>query len=74
LRLGKSIGDVDENIIKRAQIRRTIEAHLDKELRYTDKGIKVLSLFFIDEVKKYRTEDGSKGFMRRCLRNAITSL
>lgn len=61
LRLGKSIGDVDENLIKCAQIRRTIEAHLDKELRYTDKGIKVLSLFFIDEVKKYRTEDGEKG-------------
>lgn len=52
--LGKAIGAVDENIIKEAQIRRTIQAHLDKELRYTEKGIKVLSLFFIDEVKKYR--------------------
>ena len=61
LPLGKAIGDVDENIIKRAQIRRTIEAHLDKELRYTEKGIKVLSLFFIDEVKKYRADDGGKG-------------
>lgn len=61
VRLGKAIGDIDENIIKQAQIRRTIEAHLDKELRYTEKGIKVLSLFFIDEVKKYRTEDGGKG-------------
>ncbi len=61
LPLGKAIGDVDENVIKRAQIRRTIETHLDKELCYTEKGIKVLSLFFIDEVKKYRTEDGSKG-------------
>ncbi len=38
-------------------IRRTIEIHLDKELRYLDKGIKVLSLFFIDEVKKYRDYD-----------------
>jgi type III restriction enzyme len=54
LALGKAFGDVDENIIKRAQIRRTIEAHLEKELRYTEKGIKVLSLFFIDEVAKYR--------------------
>lgn len=44
VRLGKAIGDIDENIIKRVQIRRTIEAHLDKELRYTEKGIKVLSL------------------------------
>ena len=61
VRLGKAIGDIDENIIKRMQIRRTIEAHLDKELRYLEKGIKVLSLFFIDEVKKYRNEDGGKG-------------
>lgn len=59
--MGKSIGDVDENIIKKAQIRRTIETHLDKELRYLDKGIKVLSLFFIDKVDKYRHEDGIPG-------------
>ena len=61
LQVGKTIGGVDENIIKRTQIYKTIEAHLNKELRYFEKGIKVLSLFFIDEVKKYRTEDGSKG-------------
>ncbi len=59
--LGKALGSIDENIIKQAQIRRTIEAHLDKELMYTAKGIKILSLFFIDEVKKYRTVDGDKG-------------
>lgn len=59
--LGKAIGSVDENIVKRAQIYHTIKTHLDKELRLVDKGIKVLSLFFIDEVKKYRTEDGGKG-------------
>lgn len=59
--LGKAIGSADENIIKKAQIRHTIETHLNKELRYTEKGIKVLSLFFIDEVKKYRTTDGEKG-------------
>lgn len=59
--LGKAIGDIDGNIVKRAQIRRTIEAHLDKELRYTDKGIKVLSLFFIDKVDKYRHENGTTG-------------
>ena len=59
--MGKSIGDVDENIIKKAQIRRTIETHLDKELRYLDKGIKVLSLFFIDKLHKYRHEDGTPG-------------
>ena len=59
--LGKALGAVDENVIKRAQIYHTIKAHMDKELRYHEKGIKVLSLFFIDEVKKYRTEDGDKG-------------
>ena len=47
--------------MKRAQIRRTIEAHFEKELRYYDKGIKVLSLFFVDEVGKYRTAEGGKG-------------
>ncbi|MDR1410420.1 MAG: DEAD/DEAH box helicase family protein [Oscillospiraceae bacterium] len=61
LYLGKAFGDIDENLVKRAQIRRTIEAHLDKELRYIEKGIKVLSLFFIDEVAKYRTAEGDKG-------------
>ena len=59
--LGKAIGSVDELIIKRNQIFRTIEAHFDKELRYVEKGIKVLSLFFIDEVAKYRTAEGEKG-------------
>ena len=59
--LGKAIGSIDENIIKKAQIYRTIETHLEKELRYHDKGIKVLSLFFIDRVEKYRTETGEKG-------------
>lgn len=61
LHLGKSIGDIDETIVKRMQLRRTIETHLDKELRYTEKGIKILSLFFVDEVRKYRTPDGGKG-------------
>lgn len=59
--LGKSIGGVDENYLKEFQIRSTIETHLKKELMFYDKGIKVLSLFFIDEVKKYRTSDGKKG-------------
>lgn len=74
LPLGKAIGDVDENVIKRAQIRRTIEAHLDKELRYTEKGIKVLSLIFIDEVKKYRTEDGGKGIYARMFEELYSEL
>lgn len=72
--LGCAIGGVDENIIKRAQIRRTIEAHLGKELRYYDKGIKVLSLFFIDEVKKYRTEEGGKGIYAQMFEECYNEL
>lgn len=59
--LGHAIGDVDEMLRKREQIRRTIETHLEKELRLNPQGIKVLSLFFIDEVQKYRQPDGSPG-------------
>ena len=73
--LGKSIGSIDENIIKEAQIKKTIRIHLDKELRYLDHGIKVLSLFFIDEVKKYRTPEGEKGpyaeMFERCYNELI---
>lgn len=72
--LGKSMGSVDENILKKAQIYRTIEAHLDKELRYYDKGIKVLSLFFIDEVKKYRTETGEKGIYAQMFEDCYNEL
>ena len=72
--LGKAIGAVDENIIKEAQIRRTVQAHLDKELRYTEKGIKVLSLFFIDEVKKYRSADGEKGIYAKMFEKCYEEL
>ncbi|MCY3614926.1 MAG: DEAD/DEAH box helicase family protein [Bacteroidetes bacterium] len=54
LRVGELIGDVSRNDIRRIQIRETIKAHLDKERALFSQGIKVLSLFFIDEVKKYR--------------------
>jgi type III restriction enzyme len=74
LPLGKAIGSVDENLIKRAQIRRTIQAHFDKELLYYDKGIKVLSLFFIDEVAKYRTPDGGKGIYAQMFEECYTEL
>lgn len=43
--------------LKRAQIRMTIQEHLDKELKLNPRGIKVLSLFFIDQVDKYRIYD-----------------
>ena len=55
LRPGQAHGDVDPLAIQREMIRRTIKEHLDKELRLRPLGIKVLSLFFIDEVAKYRT-------------------
>ncbi|EJR29581.1 MULTISPECIES: type III restriction-modification system endonuclease [Bacillus cereus group] len=57
LRLGDALGDINEEEIKRYQIRKTIEEHLDKELRYNQYGIKVLSLFFIDKVANYRGYD-----------------
>lgn len=51
---GEANGDVSERDIRRIQIRETIKAHLDKEKQLFAQGIKVLSLFFIDEVVKYR--------------------
>ena len=60
LKLGQAIGEVDPDEYKLLQIRKTIEEHLDKELRLRPQGIKVLSLFFIDRVANYRwyDEDG----------------
>lgn len=62
LSLNQAIGDIDELTKKRAMIKQTIEAHLEKEKRYIKQGIKVLSLFFIDEVAKYRvyTDNGTE--------------
>lgn len=54
LNAGEANGDVSERDIRRIQIRETIKAHLDKEKQLFAQGIKVLSLFFIDEVVKYR--------------------
>ena len=61
VRLGQAIGQVDEDEYKRLQIRKTIEEHLEKELKLQPRGIKVLSLFFIDRVANYKTydEDGN---------------
>jgi len=57
LRPGQAWGDVDALAVQREMIRRTIREHLDKEKRLRPQGIKVLSLFFIDEVAKYRSYD-----------------
>jgi len=59
IQVGQAIGDVDENHIIRIQIRETIKSHFEKEKELHKLGIKVLSLFFIDEVAKYKYyEDG----------------
>lgn len=57
LRPGEAWGDVDAGAVQREMIRRTIKEHLDKEKRLRPLGVKVLSLFFIDEVAKYRQYD-----------------
>ena len=57
LRLGEASGDVDPTAIQRQMINRTIREHLDKEKRLRPQGIKVLSLFFIDAVDRYRAVD-----------------
>lgn len=54
---GQVIGDHNELHIQRIQIRETIKAHFEKERELYKKGIKCLSLFFIDEVAKYRSYD-----------------
>ena len=57
LRVDESWGGVEPLTIQREMIRRTIKEHLDKEKRMRPLGIKVLSLFFIDAVDKYRVYD-----------------
>ncbi|MDX9982200.1 MAG: DEAD/DEAH box helicase family protein, partial [Lentisphaeria bacterium] len=57
LQPGQAHGAVDALAVQREMIRRTIREHLDKELRLRPQGIKVLSLFFVDEVARYRQYD-----------------
>ena len=54
---GDVVGNVSEKDMRRIQIRETILSHFDKEEKLFDMGIKTLSLFFIDEVAKYRQYD-----------------
>lgn len=56
LRLGEQIGGMREEVW-RAQIKHTVKKHLDRELQLQGRGIKVLSLFFIDRVANYRDYD-----------------
>lgn len=58
LHIGEAIGNVTAGYKARIQIRETIKAHLRKEQLNYHKGIKTLSLFFLDEVENYRIYDG----------------
>ena len=54
---GDVVGKVSEEQLRRIQIRETILSHIERERQLFHKGIKVLSLFFIDEVAKYKQYD-----------------
>ena len=76
LQAGEATGDVNEKDIRRIQIRETIKAHFDKEKQLFSQGIKVLSLFFIDEVMKYRDydQDDDKGDYARVFEEEYRAL
>jgi len=57
IRLYQTINEVDDVEYKKIQIRKTIKEHLNKEMHLRPRGIKVLSLFFIDRVSNYRWYD-----------------
>ncbi|OUZ19549.1 type III restriction-modification system endonuclease [Enterococcus cecorum] len=57
LTVGQVVGQVSEDQLRRIQIRETILSHIERERELFKKGIKVLSLFFIDEVAKYKQYD-----------------
>ncbi len=57
IQLNQAINEVNDDEHKRLQIRKTIEEHLDKEMQLRPRGLKVLSLFFIDRVANYRWYD-----------------
>lgn len=63
---GDVIGKVSEEQLRRIQIRETILSHIQRERELFYKGIKVLSLFFIDEVAKYKQYDEAGQPMNGC--------
>ena len=77
LELGQEIGGLGDDVM-RAQVRETVEQHLKKERALRGKGIKILSLFFIDRVANYRiyNDDGSisLGKIGRWLEEAFAEL
>ena len=77
LRLGEEMGGLRDDVW-RTQIRHTVKRHLDKELQVRGRGIKVLSLFFIDRVANYRdsTEgaEPAQGKFARAFEEELASL
>ncbi len=77
IELHKAEGGMEDEILK-AQIYQTVEEHLKKEKRFKNKGIKVLSLFFIDAVANYRSYDDygnlNKGKLARLFEEAYQEL
>ncbi len=63
LKSGESQGGMNDEVMK-FMIRKTVEEHLKKERAFKGKGIKVLSLFFIDKVKNYREYDGNSNAVK----------
>lgn len=78
IRRGEVIGDTNELNMQRVQIRETIKSHFDKERQLFKRGIKCLSLFFIDEVAKYKSydEDGNevKGKLQEIFEDEYSTL
>lgn len=78
IRRGEVIGDTNELNMQRVQIREAIKSHFDKERQLFKRGIKCLSLFFIDEVAKYKSydEDGNevKGKLQEIFEDEYSTL
>lgn len=78
IRRGEVIGDTNELNMQRVQIRETIKSHFEKERQLFKRSIKCLSLFFIDEVAKYKSydEDGNdvKGVFQKIFEEEYTTL
>ncbi len=74
LTVGDATGDVTEAALRRIQIREAIKAHFDKEQALFLQGVKVLTLFFVDEVAKYRdyTKADEKGEYARIFEEEYT--
>lgn len=75
IHVGEVVGDISDKDIRRIQIRETIASHFEKEEMLYNKGIKCLSLFFIDEVANYRdySQPDEKGEYARIFEEEYTN-